>query len=141
MRARLPLLLAVVAVGGLATACDAGDSPDTGAPTASAPGNAGHDDASPVAEDAGHVPVTARSMEFDPAQLTVEVDEAIAIVLTSDDSVHDLTVDELDLHVSAEAGETAVGGFRAVEPGRYMFYCSVEGHRDAGVEGVVVVEA
>ena len=48
-------------------------------------------------------------------------------------------IDELDVHVAADGGGTAEGGFRADEPGRYTYYCSVPGHRDAGMEGTLVV--
>ena len=85
--------------------------------------------------------MTARSFRFAPDQTTVRAGEDIAIVLASQDSEHDFTVDELGAHVTAEAGTTAVGGLRADKPGRYTFYCSVAGHREAGMEGVLTVEA
>lgn len=109
-------------------------------------GSAGHGDSehgepSPVPDDARHVPVAARSSAFEPAAITVEVGEPIAIVLTAEDALHDFVIDDLDAHVTADAGETAVGGFTADEPGRYAYYCSVEGHREAGMEGTLVVVA
>lgn len=100
----------------------------------------GHEGASPVAEGAEHVAVSARSFEFEPAEITVAEGADIAIVLSSEDSLHDFTIDEFDAHVAAGPGETSVGGFRALEPGEYTFYCSVPGHREAGMEGTLVVE-
>jgi plastocyanin len=101
----------------------------------------GHDESSPVADGAREVEVTATSFAFDPDEITVMAGEDIAIVLTSDDLLHDFTIDELDVHVAAEADETAEGGLQADEPGRYTYYCTVEGHRAAGMEGTLIVEA
>jgi len=99
-----------------------------------------HEEASPVAPGARRIEVDATSFRFDPSEIRVAAGEDIAIVLTSDDVLHDFTIDELEAHVSAEEGETAEGGFHAGEPGRYAFYCSVEGHREGGMEGTLVVE-
>ena len=104
-------------------------------------GTMGHAESSPVADDARRIAVTARSFEFDPDEITVTAGEDVAIVLTSEDILHDFTIDELDAHVAADAGETDEGGLRADEPGRYTFYCAVAGHREAGMEGTLIVEA
>ena len=129
-------LLAAAAVLGLGLVAGCSDD-DTG-------GDAGtdHDEHadSDVAEGARTVAVDASSFEFDPAEITVSVGEDVAIELTSDDIEHDFTVDELDVHVAAEAGETASGGLRADEAGELTYYCSVAGHRDAGMEGTLIVE-
>lgn len=101
----------------------------------------GHDSSSPVADGARRVRVDATSFEFDPDEITVTAGEDIAIALTAEDILHDFTIDELDAHVSADKGETAEGGLRADEPGRYTYYCSVAGHREAGMEGTLIVEA
>jgi len=47
-----------------------------------------------------------------------------------------------DLHVSAQVGETSVIEFTVAEPGTYQFFCSVAGHKEAGMVGelIVVVE-
>jgi uncharacterized cupredoxin-like copper-binding protein len=44
------------------------------------------------------------------------------------------------VHIAAEAGKSAVVDFVPTQPGRYAFYCSVSGHRQGGMEGVIVVE-
>ncbi len=103
-------------------------------------GAMGHNESSPVADGARRIEVTATSFEFDPGEITVTAGEDVAIVLTSEDLLHDFTIDELDTHVAADADETNEGGLRADEPGRYTFYCTVAGHRAAGMEGTLVVE-
>lgn len=100
----------------------------------------GHGANTPVADGARRIEVTARSFEFEPAEITVQAGEDIAIVLSSKDLLHDFTVDELGTHVVADAKKTAEGGLRADKPGRYTFYCTVVGHRAAGMEGTLVVE-
>lgn len=99
-----------------------------------------HDESTPVAEGARRIEVAATSFEFDPDDLTVTAGEDVAIVLTSDDLLHDFTIDEIDVHVAADRGETAQGGLRADETGEYTYYCTIAGHRDSGMEGILVVE-
>lgn len=102
---------------------------------------AGHDEGnSEVAPGARRIEVSSTSFEYDPPTIEATVGEDIEIVLTADDVLHDFTIDEFDAHVSVEVGETASGGFTASEPGEYTFYCSVPGHRDAGMEGTLVVD-
>lgn len=100
----------------------------------------GRDEPSDVAEGARRIEVEATSFAFDPDEIRVESGEDIAIVLTSVDILHDFTIDELDAHVAADGGETEEGGFTADETGEYAYYCSVAGHREAGMEGTLVVE-
>jgi plastocyanin len=120
-----------------------GDMPMGDMPMGDMPMAPGHDDHedSAVPEGARTIPVSATSYSFDPGTLTVAVGEPIAVELTSTDIEHDLVVDEVDLHVAAAQGETEVGGFTATEAGEYEMYCSVPGHREAGMVGTLVVEA
>lgn len=144
MRGALAAVLLAVAGPGLAAACgDGGNQDTTTSPEEGAAnrGGGGHEGASPVAQDARHVKVSARSFAFEPKEIAVRAGEDIAIVLSSDDGLHDFTVDELEAHVSAARGGTAIGGLRGDKAGRYTFYCSVQGHREAGMEGTLVVEA
>ena len=148
-RSLLALLVTLLALGLVLTAC--GDDDSSGGDHSMGDmsdmsddrmddGRHGHDESTPVAEGARRIEVEATSFEFDPGEITVTAGEDVAIVLTSDDILHDLTIDEIDVHVSAERGETAEGGLRADEPGEYTFYCAVTGHREAGMEGTLVVE-
>lgn len=55
------------------------------------------------------------------------------------DGGHEMTVDP-DLHLALEAGSTGVITFTPTEPGEYEFYCTVAGHKEAGMIGVLVVK-
>lgn len=150
-RSLVAVLLSALALGLALTAC--GDD-DSGADhqMESMPGDGmdggmrgggmmdGHDESTPVADGARRIEVDATSFEFDPDEITVTAGEDIAIVLTSDDVLHDFTIDDIDVHVTADRGETAEGGLRADEPGEYTFYCTVAGHREAGMVGTLMVE-
>ena len=143
-RSLVAVLFSVLALGVLLAAC--GDDSDHS--MESMPGGGmdgemmdGHDESTPVAEGARRIEVDATSFEFDPDEITVTAGEDIAIVLSSDDLLHDFTIDDIDVHVAADRGETAEGGLRADEPGEYTYYCTIAGHREAGMEGTLVVEA
>ena len=43
------------------------------------------------------------------------------------------------LHVAAEAGRVAEIEFTPTQAGTYVFYCTVPGHREAGMEGKLIV--
>jgi plastocyanin/predicted small secreted protein len=158
VRRTLSLIFSVVALAGLVSACGSDDdTTESGLGSASdstVSDNHGDMDDSemdddemdhgantPVAPDARPIEVWGSSYAFDPGELTVRAGEDVAIVLTATDIEHDFTVDEVDAHVSAEAGETAEGGLRVDEAGTYTYYCSVEGHREAGMEGTLTVES
>lgn len=130
----IPTLIALTAL--LLAACTASDGTVGGGH-----GVGGHDETSRVAEGARKIEVLASSFRFDPDEITVTAGEDIAIVLTSTDVLHDFVIDELRFHVGAGANKTVEGGLRADKPGEYTFYCSVHGHRRAGMAGTLIVEA
>ena len=146
-RSLVAVLLSLLALGLVLAACGDDDSSGADRPLGSMSGGGmgvgmmdGHDGSTPVAEGARRIEVDATSFEFDPEEITVNPGEDVAIVLSSEDLLHDFTIDEVDVHVVADRGETAEGGLRADEPGKYTYYCSVAGHREGGMEGTLVVE-
>ena len=54
---------------------------------------------------------------------------------------HQMNQPEYDLHFFAKAGETAVLQFTALEPGEYEIFCSIEGHKEAGMISKLIVAA
>jgi cytochrome c oxidase subunit II len=144
-RSLVAVLLSALALGLVLNACGDDDSSGADHPMASMPsdgmgGMDGHDESTPVTPGARRIEVDATSFEFDPDEITVTAGEDVAIVLSSDDLLHDFTIDDIDVHVAADRGETAEGGLRADVAGEYTYYCTVAGHREAGMEGTLVAE-
>ena len=91
------------------------------------------------ATGAAELTVTAEALAFAPARLEVRRGETVNVALTSTDVLHDLTIDEVGFHIVADTGETAVGGAVFEMSGTYVAYCTVPGHRDAGMELPIIV--
>jgi plastocyanin len=80
------------------------------------------------------------AFEEDSAEATAG---AVTIELTNDSAVpHDVQIEGPDGDIGG-TDETTGGSVTAeveLEPGEYTFYCSVPGHREAGMEGTLTVE-
>ena len=85
------------------------------------------------------IDVTAKSFSFTPNQITVKSGDSKTLVLHVKDVSHDFTVDNLGIHVAGKAGETVQQTLTFDKPGTYTFYCSVAGHREAGMVGTLTV--
>jgi heme/copper-type cytochrome/quinol oxidase subunit 2 len=102
----------------------------------------GHDAPSATVPGARQVGVSSTSFSFTPDEIHVRANDDVTIVLTAADIAHDFTIDELDVHVAASPGQTGRGGLHApATSGRYTAYCSVAGHRSAGMTATVVVDS
>ncbi|GAB4160460.1 MAG: hypothetical protein Fur0021_32490 [Candidatus Promineifilaceae bacterium] len=53
---------------------------------------------------------------------------------------HEMTLDP-EVHVAAPIGDSRRLEFTPSKPGEYEFFCTVEGHKEAGMTGVLVVTA
>ena len=111
------------------------------------------------------ITVEATDFTYDPVSITVPAGQPVTLTLKNTGKVeHDFVIDninvanveasdsgpaahhhinqpEYDLHFFAKAGETAVLQFTAMEPGEYEIFCSVEGHKEAGMIGELIVAA
>jgi plastocyanin len=128
---------------------DVAGAPPTLAPMASPPSTgSGGDQAADGGEEAsggGAVSVSAFEMGFDPAELQVAPGDTIT--MTNDGVLeHDFSVDEwggvlIGPFMGGESGEATVPEDAAVGD-TFTFYCSIPGHREAGMEGTItIVEA
>lgn len=83
--------------------------------------------------------VTASEFKFEPSQLSAPAGTDVTVSVTNAGTIeHDFVIDEAALKILVEPGETETGTFN-LEAGTYTFYCSVPGHREAGMEGTLTV--
>jgi uncharacterized cupredoxin-like copper-binding protein len=110
------------------------------------------------------ITVEATDFTYDPVSITVPAGQPVTLMLKNMGKVeHDFVIDkinvtdveasdsspaehhqmggmpEYDLHFFAKAGETASLQFTALEPGKYEIFCSIEGHKEAGMIGELIV--
>jgi nitrite reductase (NO-forming) len=86
------------------------------------------------------VTVTASEFKFGPTSVQVPVGQKITFTLKNTGVVeHDLTIAGTDFKVSARPGETVTGDFTFDRSGTSDFYCSIPGHKDAGMRGTLTV--
>lgn len=118
------------------------------------------------AQTTTRTPVTVTEFAFTPAEITVTVGQRAAVQLQNrGTTLHDWTIDAIPaqdiaasgaqhssqaghgiapvgtgpLHVAADQGKTAEVSFTPTRAGEYAFYCSVPGHREAGMQGKLTV--
>ncbi len=99
----------------------------------------GGDDA-PAAAPAGSVTIEAGDLFFDPDTVSLTAGGAQITLVNVGAVEHDLVVEGqpgvADIHV--DPGETATGDVN-LAAGTYTFYCTIPGHRAAGMEGTLNV--
>lgn len=81
---------------------------------------------------------------FEPQALEVRAGEITEIEFANGDGQdHTFVVSELPVAMLAGAGQTvrATVEIDRRNTGRFAFFCSISGHRDAGMEGTIVVRA
>jgi uncharacterized cupredoxin-like copper-binding protein len=103
------------------------------------------------------VTVATTGMAFDSNELKVIKGKPMKLVLQNKDTVeHDWTITTIphsakkggghahgvkaDVHVHTAVGKTESIQFTPTKDGTYTFYCTVAGHRDAGMEGKLIVQ-
>lgn len=117
-----------------------------------------------VSQAATEMTVQASDFAYNPASITVPAGQPVTLTLKNTGAVeHDFVVDKInvtdveasdsgpaahhqmgheadyDLHFFARAGDTEVLNFTALEPGPYEIFCSIEGHKEAGMIGQLIV--
>lgn len=102
--------------------------------------------------------LTMIDIDFDPHEFTISAGDVVEFDITNDGMLlHDFTIDDIDadvdvagdadmpsfdadVHVELGPGDSGQMRLQVSEPGSYEFYCSVPGHREAGMVGTLTVE-
>ena len=109
--------------------------------------------------------IAMRDIAFTPTAISVPAGRTARLTFTNSASqVHDFTVERMAvrnmrmqggmaqdhdmaqmstapaMHIAVAAGKSANLDFQPATPGDYEFYCSVPGHREAGMRGTIHVE-
>ncbi len=96
----------------------------------------GGDGSGDVAES---LTIVGTEFAFDPADVSIAADTPTEVTLDNQGVVeHDWTIDELGVEIYADAGESTTDTVTA-PAGTYEVYCSIPGHRDAGMVGELTV--
>lgn len=93
---------------------------------------------SPVTE----ISVLGTEFSFNPSNISVKAGERVKITFSNNGRApHDLTLDGLGIATKTiGSGQIDIVEFTAPASGTYTFFCSVAGHRAAGMEGNLKVE-
>lgn len=95
-----------------------------------------------VIEGATEMEVTATDFSFTPDELTATVGEPINVTLVNTgDLPHDLVIPDLDVHLAAGPGQRASTGIQVEDASSYQFLCSLPGHAEAGMTGLLTLNA
>ena len=84
------------------------------------------------------------TLRFEPATITVKSGTPVRLTIINNGAIeHDWVVDNLDgkkLSVDAKPKSNGSAEFTPMKAGTYEFYCSIPGHREAGMKGTLIVQ-
>lgn len=81
--------------------------------------------------------MTAQNLSFNPNVLHVSVNRPVELTIQSD-GTHTFTINELGINAPLSQGSNVVT-FTPTQTGTSTFYCAIPGHREAGMQGTLVV--
>lgn len=132
-------LLLLIAAGTVLAACSSGSGGTHGSSMGSMTGSSSVEKNAPVVPGALEIAVTSKAYSFTPKLIRVAAGTNLTLALTATDIPHDITVEGVGHIAHAGRSKTTRGGLKIMKPGTYVFYCSVQGHRAAGMTGKIVV--
>ena len=139
-RRPLLLLFTVLALALAVSACGGDDDDDAAAEEPAAEDTTTHEE---TGEDGGaHLTLTADpsgAFAFDETELTAAAGE-VTIELVNDSGIpHNVEIEGQDA-VSETITEGSTEVTVTLEPGEYVYFCNIPGHRQGGMEGTLTVE-
>ncbi|MEK7518213.1 MAG: cupredoxin domain-containing protein [Patescibacteria group bacterium] len=85
--------------------------------------------------------IESKGLNFTPNEIKVSVGDKVKVTYKNTMGKHDWTLDEFNAKTQLlDAGQEETVEFVADKAGSFEFYCSVAGHRAAGMKGTLIVE-
>lgn len=85
--------------------------------------------------------IEGKPFEFSQKEIKVKKGERVKIIFKNTEGFHDLVIDEFNAKTKQiKTGETDTIEFVADKQGTFEFHCSVPGHKEKGMEGMLIVE-
>lgn len=85
--------------------------------------------------------VLAKEYRFDPADLTIDAGRPSVVAVENIGSIpHDLKVKDAEFKITVTKGQTRQKTLTVAQPGGYEIYCSLPGHKSAGMRGTLTVK-
>ena len=85
--------------------------------------------------------ITVEDLRFVGNSPQMKDGDVLGLIITNPEDVpHSFDIDSLDIHVQVAPESTTAVAIQPRGPGELVFYCSVFGHRTAGMAGTITVE-
>lgn len=94
------------------------------------------------APEVKEISVSGKEFSFSPSTITVNSGQSVKVTFQNAGSIaHNFNIEELRTGTrTISPGQTDVLEFTAPAPGTYTVFCSISGHREAGMVGSLIVE-
>jgi FtsP/CotA-like multicopper oxidase with cupredoxin domain len=97
--------------------------------------------ATAASTEATALKLVATDLKFDNTELHLAGPGATTVQLQNAGLLeHDLTIEGTRLRLFAKPGQTTDATLKIDKPGTYAYFCSLPGHREAGMSGKLIVE-
>lgn len=136
----------LVLIGGLVLFIQQGASPTNPEPQtspeeAASPTPTNQEDAVEEEGEVREVMVESTGLKFDLPEIRVKKGQTVKLTYKNNLGTHDFTLEGFGVATKLlKAGEEETITFVAEKAGTFEFYCSVPGHRQAGMKGAFIVE-
>jgi plastocyanin len=134
--AALALAVFVAACGGSSSSSSSTTASSSGGASSSSGGGGGGQTLDVSADPSGALAYQQKSLTAKPGETTVD--------FTNDSSLgHDVAIEDSSGKTIAQTNVVTQGKASTdvnLKPGKYTFYCTVDSHRQAGMEGTLTVK-